>query len=598
VAVISHALWLGRFGGSPTVIGRTIDLDRIPFTIIGVLPSSLPDLVVGSRVDIMAPVQLEPLVSRELSRLTSGRQPFLNVMLRLRQGDSVAHLTTALRSDQADIRTATIGAMRSPAERERHLASPWLVVAAPAGSPLAGSYYGRPAAIALGIGALVLLACCTNVAMVLLAHGARRRHELSVRVALGAPAAEAARQLMVDGLALTGPGAGAGLLMAMWAGPWLAAQMTASGALPQTGDVATNWRVWLFASGLGLATGLICATAAAQRAARIDAVESLKSSDPRHRAPTRIQSFAIVAQLAVSVVAIATSGLLLRSYAGVARAAAASGVEGLVAVELQLHKSGVRPEARPAVVERLAAAVRAIPGVATTLSMNAPQVFGGGGYFWAINADDGAATPFEKHALVNAVAPSFFDLVHAALVAGRRFDTSDVKGAPRVGIASRGFARKFLGGDTQVPGQVRVGTGKDAYDLAIVGVVDDLPDLWVGELPQPTLYLPRDQDVIEDGIIYILIRSTTRGPVPEAPIHAAVDTAAPDLSYQVQRVWDEVRRSLARERMLAWLAVFFVVLTALVAVVGVFGVMSFDVATRQREIGVRLAVGARPVQVA
>lgn len=596
VAVISHAFWLSRFGAAPDAIGRTLTLERVPFTIIGVAPRSLPGLAVGGRFDVILPLQLEPLVEKEFSRVRSKAQPFLNVSFRLRQGQSATQLTAALQAEQSAIRDATIGGITRRQQREQYLRSRFLAVPSPAGNPLAGDYYGRPAAIALGLGALALVACCTNVALVMLAHADRRRHELSVRMAMGASRWDAARQLLVDSVSLTGIGAVAGWLLAHWASPQLAAAMTASGLIQEI-DATATWRVWLCASGLGLVSGVLCGLAAARRVARIDAAEALKASDPRHRAPARAQSAAVVLQMSVSVVVIVTSGLLLRSYAGLARSTAFSNVTGVVTAELQLHKSGIAAENRPTVIERIEAAARTVPALTTALSMNPPLSFGGGGYFWSIDAADGSEPTMERSALMNAVSPSYFDLLRVPLVSGRRFDARDVKGAPRVGVASRLFARKFLNGDTHVPSHVRVGTGKDAFDLQIVGVVGDLPDLSFGEPPQPALYVPRDQDVVQDGVVYLVMRSMTSAPVGVAAVSAAIEAAAPDVSFRMTAMEAEARNSIARERVLAALAVFFVGLTALVAVLGLFGVMSVDVTSRRREIGVRLAVGARPVQV-
>ena len=595
VAVISHEFWLGRFSGARDVVGRTLTIERTPFTIIGVAPRALPGLAVNARFDAIVPLQSEPLVNREFSFVSSGRTPFLSVVFRLRPGQGAGQLRAALQAEQDTIREATIANIRRPQERQTYLHSRFLAVPAPAGRAIAGQYYGRPAVVALCIGAFVLLACCGNAAMVLLAHGARRRHELGVRIALGASRRVVARQLLVDGLALTVTGAVLGLAGSLWASPVLASWLETAGLAREAG-APSNWRVWLFASSVGVVAGLCCSIAAAWRATRLDALEAVKAAGPRHRSPARAQSVAIVLQLAASVVAVVTSGVLLRSYLLLAGASAFANVEGLSAVELQFQKSGVVSMARPAVVERIELAVHGVPNVTTALAMAVPLY--SGGYFWSINAVDRIEPSREQMAFVNAVSPSYFELARIGVLAGRRLDGRDVNGAPRVGVVNRLFARRFLGGESHVPQHVSMGTGKNAVGIEVVGVVDDLPDLAIGEPLEPALYLPRDQDVVEDGVVQLLMRSTTTGPVSAAAVSAAIAGAAPDVSFRITSLEETARDSIARERLLAALAVFFVVLTGLVAVLGVFGIVTFEVTTRRREFGVRLAVGAQPWQVA
>ena len=212
VAVISHAFWKRRFNGSPDVVGRAITIERVPVTIIGVVPATLPGFSVGSGFDLALPLLTEPRVNPNFFPALNSRFPRFRVMMRLGPGRPAAAVAAAFRADQPAIRAATLpSTFRRAEDREAFLRSPWLVVAAADGGSGIRSYYGQPAAIALGLAVLVLLACCGNVATALLAHGARRQYELSVRAALGASRWEAARQLLADSLVLSVLGAAAGL---------------------------------------------------------------------------------------------------------------------------------------------------------------------------------------------------------------------------------------------------------------------------------------------------------------------------------------------------------------------------------------------------
>jgi putative ABC transport system permease protein len=312
VAVISHAYWQRRFGGARDVVGRSISVEGAPFTVVGVTPRSLRGLRVGTTFDIALPLGTEPRV-REFSLIHNGRIAFLSIMMRLAPGRPVETISARLQEDQPAIRAATLSTIRRPQDRDAYLRSPFIVV--PAADSSAGfvAYYGDAARILLGLAVLLLLACCGNVATVMLAHGAARHRELGVRRALGASRWEPARQLLGDSLVLSVPGAAAGLILTVWAGPWILAQWNDVG-LDDAVRVATNWRVWAVAAAAGMITGILCGLAAAWRAARINPVETLSGSRVRHATSERGQLVFVCAQLAFSVVVAVTAALLLRSY--------------------------------------------------------------------------------------------------------------------------------------------------------------------------------------------------------------------------------------------------------------------------------------------
>ena len=384
VAVISHAFWKRRFGAAPDVVGRVVTVERVPVTIIGVLPASLPGFTVGTGFDLALPLRTEPRLNPTFSDALNTRFARFRVVIRLAPGRPAEAIETALRADQPAIRVATLPTtFRRAEDREAFLRSPFVVSPAADGGSGARSYYGEPAAIALGLAVLVLLACCGNVATALLAHGARRQHELSVRAALGASRWEAARQLLADSLLLSLLGAAAGLVLSRWAGAWLVAQWNDEGLSTWLAS-GTNWRVWVAASLTGVVTGVACGLAAAWRAARIGPADNLKTHGPRHSSPEGAQRIVVVAQLAFSVVVIVTSTLLMQSYAGIASSSALRGLEGVVAIELRLMHSNVPATAREEVAERVRSAVARLPGVAASVAMTAP--FFGGGYFERIDA--------------------------------------------------------------------------------------------------------------------------------------------------------------------------------------------------------------------
>lgn len=312
VAVISHAYWQRRFDSAPEIVGRSIVVEGVPFTIVGVAPRSLRGLRVGTTFDIALPLATEPHV-REFSFIDNGRIAFLAIVMRLAPGRTVETVSTALQEDQPAIRAATLPTIRRSQDRDAYLRSPFLIVPGADGGAGLISYYGDAARILLLLAVLVLLACCGNVATVLLAHGAARHHELSVRNALGGSRWEAARQLLADSLVLSVPGAAAGLLLTAWAGPWALAQWN-DARLDDAVPVMTNWRAWSAAAAAGMMTGVLGGLAAAFRASRISPADTLRSSSFHSTTSERGQRWFICAQLAFSVIVVVTSVLLLRSY--------------------------------------------------------------------------------------------------------------------------------------------------------------------------------------------------------------------------------------------------------------------------------------------
>jgi len=596
VAVVTHHYWQRRFGGAPDTIGRTLVVEGTPFTIVGVTPRAFRGLRVGTAIDILLPLAAEPRV-REFSFIDNGRVGFLGVLMRLAPGTSASSLTAALRAQQPAMREATLGFLRRPEDREAYLRSPIQVSPAADGGAGLSDYYRAAVTILFALAMLVLLACCGNVATVLVAHAAARRHALEIRAALGASRWDGPRQMLTDGLVLSVPAAAAALLLAHWAGPWILAQWHEA-RLDEAVAPASNWRVWGFASAMGMSSGLLSALAAAWRSTRHQALDALRGHGRASPASDRLQHVMVTGQLAFSVVVAVASALLLSSYDRVTSAPVLRALEHVVAIELRLSRSNVAPPARQATLDdvhrRVAAA---LPGVRLSQAMSVP--FRGNVYLWAIASDTARATPAtDRMALVDSVSDGHFAVLGTPTLAGRTFDGRDTSGAPLVGVANRSFARRFLGDETRLPQRVQADTGRGDRDIEIVGVVEDVPYENVVDPPEPVLYLSRRQLVPDDGRAYLLMAAAPGQGIPLATIRTAITTVSAGLSYEIVPLSAWARQQYARERMLAIVAVAYVVIAVVIAGLGVFGVMSHAVASRRRDFGIRLALGARPRQVA
>jgi putative ABC transport system permease protein len=588
VVVISHAFWLGRFGGDPQVIGRPLTIEREAFTIIGVLPPSLPGLTVGDQLDLLIPLGSEPAVNDLMSVVDSKYRQTLRVILRLSEDSPVDAVISALRADQEAIRAASIPSRAPQQVLDRYLKEPFNVEsAANGGSDV--RYYGVAASIALGLAVLVLLAACGNVATVLLAHGATRTRELSVRAALGASPWDGVRQRFADSAVLAGAGVVLGLAMARAGSGWLTAQL-ATLDMGSFASVNVDWRAAAVGVGAGVMTALVCGLGPAVSALRVQPADTLKAAGPRHTGGEGSQRVIIAAQLALSVVIILVGALLFRGYSRSASMVGALRPEGALVADLRFWRSELDASARETALDEIQRGVSSLPGVAVAAGNGIPLV--GGAYYWPLDVP-GDADP--DQVAVNSVGRGYFDVVGAVRLAGRTFTTADVAGAPMVGVVTRTFARRYLGGESRVPQTVARIDRDTRQAIEIVGVVDDLPTYSFLEPPEPQLFVVRAQDTPENFNTMMLVRAPAG--TSAATIGEAISRAAPAVSFTLNPYGGFLWSEFTRERFLTAIAVFFVGLAALLAGVGVFGVLSYSVATRQRELGVRVALGARAGQI-
>ncbi|MEZ5283875.1 MAG: ABC transporter permease [Vicinamibacterales bacterium] len=593
VAVISHRWWQQRFRSDPAVVGQTISVEGTPFTIVGVAPDSLPGLRSGTAFDLMLPLGTEPHL-RAFSLVESGRMPFLTIVMRLAPGVGAAAAAEALRADQPRIRAAARDALLRPEDRDGVLPQPLTLTPAPDGGAGLVAYYARTVTTLFGLSILVLAACCGNVAAVILAHGATRHQELSVRAALGASRWRTAGHLLADSAVLAVTGAVLGLFLAVWSGPWVVGQWNAA-RFDTAVAVTTNWKTWALAAATAVACSLLCGGAAAWRAARVGGVDAL-TRRTHTGAPVTHQVIA-AAQLAFSVVVVVAGALLMRNYVAITLAPALGQVQDVVAIELRV--SGIVPPA--GVDEDTADRVRrevaaAVPGAVTSISTSVP--FASGVYFWGVDGAGGASSPArDRMAVVDSVTPAHFDVLAVPLVSGRRLGGQDAAGAPPVAVVNRTFATRFLDGDLRLPRFVRFDGGDREHELSVVGIVEDLPYENVTSATDAVVYLPRRQHVIDGSPVFVVVRPRAGTTVPADAVRRALASAAPELSYRLAVLPASARAQFARERMLAVVAAGFAGIGILMGGLGLFGVMSHGVTMRQREIGVRLALGALPRQV-
>src|SRR5262245_22443505 len=318
VAVISYGFWQRRSGGAADVVGRRQTIDRVPFTIIGVMPQSFFGTDVGSRSDVILPIAAEGLLRGRDSALDRSGTSWLLIMARLKGGQSIEAAQQALRAAQPSIRDATRPATGRPEALARYLATPFGVEAAAAGTSAMRGRYQQPLLTILAVVALVLLVACANIANLFLARAAARRHEFSVRLALGASRWRLARQQLVESLLLSACGAALGLAIARWASALLVRQLST-----QTNtvflDTHVDWRVLGFTIALTVLVALLFGAAPTLRASRTAPIEAIREQG-RGSTERRfgVAGALVTGQVALSLVLVVAAGLFIRTFAALA----------------------------------------------------------------------------------------------------------------------------------------------------------------------------------------------------------------------------------------------------------------------------------------
>ncbi len=315
VALVSYELWQRRFGGAADVIGKPIVVERVPFTIVGVTPPGFFGAEVGRAFDLALPINTEPLIRGTETRLDQRGYYALTVLLRLKPGQSVDSATVLLRGVQPQIREGAMPTTLPPVVQKEFLKDPFIALSAATGTSRLRLRYERPLLVILVVVALVLLVACANIANLQLARAIARRHELSVRIALGAPRWRLARQSLTESLLLSCAGAAIGLLFAGWSSRLLVGQL--STALNRVYlDLSVDWRVLAFTAGVGITTTVLFGVLPALRAAAVAPIDALK--EPAHSAPAddrgRLSNGLVIAQVALSVVIVVAAGLFVRSF--------------------------------------------------------------------------------------------------------------------------------------------------------------------------------------------------------------------------------------------------------------------------------------------
>jgi putative ABC transport system permease protein len=624
-AVISYSFWQREFGGSPSVIGKTLSLDSHPVQIIGVTPSDFFGFEVGRSYDVAVPICAEPILNTENSRLNNGTAWWLQAIARLKPGFSLEQANAELNSASPSIFQASLPS-NYPTESVRdYLNFKLAAYPAAAGNSQLRNDYSNSLWLLLGASGLVLLIACANLANLMLARAAAREREIAVRMALGASRARLLRQFLTESLLLAAIGAMTGFWLARALSGFLVSFLDTNGN-PVFLDLNADWRVLGFNAGLAILTCVMFGLTAALRATNSDPGKAMKSGNlsrfagvseakpsgrpqakswhSRGRGMTAghewfgLRRSLVVGQVALSLVLLTGALLFSRSLRKLLTLDAGFRQTGIVVLNVDFSQLRVPEERRIGFQRVLLDHLRAVPGITSAASIdNAP--ISGNSWSNVVWMDHANADSPRVEAFLNQVGTDYFKTMDIGLVAGRSFDPSDTAGSPKVAIVNQAFAQKLCGGENPVGKRFwKQQTQRIPETLfQIVGLVKNTKYIDMQEAFRPIVFLPDSQDQFPSSFVEVMLRSDLSLRDVMASVKHAVAEVNPGITLDFGAMKDLIQQSLLPERLIATLSGFFGLLAALLATLGLYGVISYMVARRTNEIGIRMALGADRTRV-
>jgi putative ABC transport system permease protein len=601
VAVISSRFWRSRFASAPDVLGRPLAVNRVRFAVVGVLPEGFLGPQLGRAMDVYLPLAAEAAIRGRESALQEPDNWWLQMVARLKSGQRLEQAAAALNAHRPAIREAALPPTeRNGDRRARYLRDAFELFPAATGvSPpdqfsLLGlrGRFGQPLTIMLVVVVVVLIISCANIANLMLARATARRHEMSLRLALGASRLRLGGQMFVESLILAASGGLAGIAIAVLGAPFLIRQL-GSDVAAVTLDTSIDWRVLGFTAAASLGATFLFGLAPALGLSRVEPNDALKDQSRTVSGERRLglRNALVVAQVALSCALVVGAGLFVRTFATLTTTPLGFDPRNLLIVRVGSVPARVSPENTAVFAQQVADAVASAPGVSrASLSRITPM--SEGNTTLGIRLADMPLMPSgQRITWVNYLAPGWFETYGMRILAGRDFRVADRVGSETVAVVNQAFARRFADGQNVIGRRVQSAT-PGGLDALIVGVVNDSVYRTVRLGVVPTLYLPIFQTRVYRSGFSVTAKSTLANALVERNIADAIGRAAPDLAFTFRDYGDQLRATVIQERLVALLSGFFGGVAMLLAALGVYGMTAYSVGRRRSEIAIRMALGS------